>query len=119
MLSQSVCNDGAGIAENLLINKMMINWAEKQAPEESSSNRGRIDAMTHNTGLRSQEKLLSSLRTSSITGQPRVIKAVTMLQRGRLGRSQGEPQTKGELECEDVQTSCKACKTYIEDGPQL
>ncbi len=24
----------AGIAENLLINKMMIGWAEKQAPED-------------------------------------------------------------------------------------
>ncbi len=36
------------------INKMMINWAEKQAPEDQE--RGRIDAMTQ-YGLRSQEKL--------------------------------------------------------------
>ncbi len=38
VLGQSVCNDGAGIAGKIpLINKMMINWAEKQAPEPSSN----------------------------------------------------------------------------------
>ncbi len=34
MLRPSVRNDGAVLAEIPLINKMMINWAEKQAPDD-------------------------------------------------------------------------------------
>ncbi len=53
----------AQVAENSLINKMMINWAES-APKTVITG-GRIDFFNDAIrGLRSQEKLLSSLRMS-------------------------------------------------------
>ncbi len=42
----NVRNDGAGIAENPIIAQMMINWAEKQAPEDRQATEDVLDTMT-------------------------------------------------------------------------
>ncbi len=85
-----------------------INWAEKQAPEDRQATED-VDAMTQ-YGVEEPEKL-SELRTSRATGQPRVIASGDHVARGRLGRSQGDPQ-RLKRAMETCMTSCKACKTY-------
>ncbi len=47
------------IAENPLINKMMINWAEKQAPESRQATEDVLDAMTQ-YGLRAKRSFVGS-----------------------------------------------------------
>ncbi len=96
--AKGVCNDGAGIAEeNPLINKMMINWAEKQAPEDRQAAEDVLDAMTQ-YGVEGQEKLLSSLRTKSkATGNLELLQAVTMLREDDGREAKETAETKGEL----------------------
>ncbi len=82
------------------INKMMITGREASARRPSATE-DVLDAMTQ-YGLRSQEKLLSSLEDDKQRGQPRVIASGDHVARGRLGRSQVTAETKGELSREDV-----------------
>ncbi len=51
----------AQVLENHLINKMMINWAKKTAPEDRQATEDVLDAMTQ---YRLNQEALSSLRTS-------------------------------------------------------
>ncbi len=93
-------------------------WAEKQAPEDRQSateDAGRNDA--HGAGVR--EAFLSSLRRARATGQPRVSCKAVHHVAITTDEAKETAETKGELSREDVATSCKACKTHIEDGPQL
>ncbi len=63
-------NDGAGIAENPPINKMMINWAE--APED----RHKLRTAGRNDAIRAEEPreaFVESETSKSNVGQPRVI----------------------------------------------
>ncbi len=79
------------------INKMMINWAEsKRLKTVKQLKEDVLDAMTQ---YRVEErKLLSSLRTSRATGQPRIVQAVTiMLREDDLDEAKETAETKGEL----------------------
>ncbi len=64
-------NDGGVLRKILLINKMMINWAEKQ----SLKIRRTEDLLGRSDAIRVEEprEALSSLEESKSNGQPRVI----------------------------------------------
>ncbi len=72
-----------------LINKMMINWAEKQAPEDRPSN-WILDAMTQYR-VEAKRSFVESEDEQEQRDNLELLQAVTML-RGRLGRSQGHQQ---------------------------
>ncbi len=80
---------------------MMINWAEKQAPEDRQTAR---TYWTRNDTIRGwgAREALSSRGRARATGQPKVIASGDHVARGRLGRSQEAAETKGELSREDV-----------------
>ncbi len=81
---QSCSHDGAGIVKIPPINKMMIIGQRSKRPKTVATE-DVLDAMTH-MGLRSQEKLLSSLEDEqAATGQiPELLQAVTMLREDDL-----------------------------------
>ncbi len=85
---QSVCNDGAGIAENLPINKMMINWAEQASAWKTVKQLRTYWTQLTQYGVEEPREALSSSRTSKSNGtNPRRLQAVTMLREDDFGRA--------------------------------
>ncbi len=75
---------------------MMINWAEKQAPEDRRATEDVLDTMTQYR-VEEQEKLCRvEVEQEQQDNLELLQKAVTMLRR-RLGRSQGMRRLKSEL----------------------
>ncbi len=88
--AKSVCNDSAGIAENP--NKMMINWAEKQAPEDRQATEDVLDAMTQ-YGVEAKRSLSSLRDEAEQRDNLELLQAVTMLR----GDDLDEPRRPKEL----------------------
>ncbi len=74
----------AQVLRNLPINKMMINWAEKQAPEDRQATEDVLDAMTA-IRVESQEKLfVESEDEQEQRDNLELLQAVTMLREDDL-----------------------------------
>ncbi len=74
------------------INKMMINWAEKQAPEDRQVTGDVLDAMTQYGVEGAKRSFVESGGRARATDKSQELRAVTSVARGRLGRQPRRPQ---------------------------
>ena len=102
-----------------LINKMMIGWAEKQAPEDRQATEDVLDAMTKYGVEEPREAVVESEDEQEQRDNLELLQAVTMLTEDDMDEAKETAETKGELSREDVHDILQGMQDLHEDGPQL
>jgi hypothetical protein len=98
---------------------MMINWAEKQAPEDRQATEDVLDAMTQYGVEEPREAFVESEDEQEQRDNLELLQAVTMLREDDLDEAKETAETKGELSREDVHDILQGMQDLHEDGPQL
>ena len=123
ILSRAKAKASAMMAQVLrkipLINKMMINWAEKQAPEDRQATEDVLDAMTKYGVEEPKEAFVESEDEQEQRDNLELLQAVTMLTEDDMDEAKETAETKGELSREDVHDILQGMQDLHEDGPQL
>ena len=102
-----------------LINKMMIGWAEKQAPEDRQATEDVLDAMTKYGVEEPKEAFVESEDEQEQRDNLELLQAVTMLTEDDMDEAKETAETKGELSREDVHDILQGMQDLHDDGPQL
>lgn len=102
-----------------LINKMMINWAEKQEPEDRQATEDVLDAMTQYGIEEPREAFVESEDEQEQRDNLELLQAVTMLTEDDMDEAKETAETKGELSREDVHDILQGMQDLHDDGPQL
>lgn len=102
-----------------LINKMMINWAEKQAPEDRQATEDVLDAMTKYGVEEPKEAFVESEDEQEQRDNLELLQAVTMLTEDDMDEAKETAEAKGELTRDDVHDILQGMQDLHEDGPQL
>lgn len=102
-----------------LINKMMIGWAEKQAPEDRQATEDVLDAMTKYGVEEPREAFVESEDEQEQRDNLELLQAVTMLTEDDMDEAKETAEAKGELSREDVHDILQGMQDLHEDGPQL
>lgn len=102
-----------------LINKMMVRWAEEQAPEDRKETEGVLDAMTQYGIAEPVKAVVESDEDAEQRQGMEVLQAMTMLTAEDLDDAKETADTKGELTREDVHELLESLQGLHEDGPQL
>lgn len=102
-----------------LINKMMIGWAEKQAPEDRQATEDVLDAMTKYGVEEPKEAFVESEDEQEQRDNLELLQAVTMLTEDDMDEAKETAEAKGELSREDVHDILQGMQDLHEDGPQL
>lgn len=101
-----------------LINKMMINWAEKQAPEDRQATEDVLDAMTQYGVEEPREAIVESEDEQEQRDNLELLQAVTMLTEDDMDEAKETAETKGELSREDVHDILQGMQDLHDDGWQ-
>lgn len=102
-----------------LINKMMIGWAEKQAPEDRQATEDVLDAMTKYGVEEPREAVVESEDEQEQRDNLELLQAVTMLTEDDMDEAKETAETKGELSREDVHDILQGMQDLQEDGMQM
>lgn len=101
-----------------LINKMMIGWAEKQAPEDRQATEDVLDAMTKYGVEEPREAVVESEDEQEQRDNLELLQAVTMLTEDDMDEAKETAETKGELSREDVHDILQGMQDLHDDGWQ-
>lgn len=101
-----------------LINKMMIGWAEKQAPEDRQATEDVLDAMTKYGVEEPREAVVESEDEQEQRDNMELLQAVTMLTEDDMDEAKETAETKGELSREDVHDILQGMQDLHDDGWQ-
>lgn len=102
-----------------LINKMMINWAEKQAPEDRQATEDVLDKVTQ-YGIKEPVQMVTESEDEREQRHGMdLLQATAMLQEDDLDNGKETAETKGELSREDVHDILQGMQDLHDDGPQL
>lgn len=102
-----------------LVNKMLINWAEKQEPEEREQTEDVLDKVTQ-YGIKEPVQMVTESEDEREQRQGMdLLTAMTMLTEDSLDEAKETAEAKGELSREDVHDILQGMQDLHEDGPQL
>lgn len=101
-----------------LINKMMIGWAEKQAPEDRQATEDVLDAMTKYGVEEPREAVVESEDEQEQRDNLELLQAVTMLTEDDMDEAKETAETKGELSREDVHDILQGMQDLHDDDWQ-
>lgn len=101
-----------------LINKMMIGWAEKQAPEDRQATEDVLDAMTKYGVEEPREAVVESEDEQEQRDNLELLQAVTMLTEDDMDEAKETAETKGELTRDDVHDILTNLQDLHDDGWQ-
>lgn len=102
-----------------LVNKMMIGWAGKQAPEDRQTTEDVLDAMTQYGVEEPREAFVESEDEQEQRDNLELLQAVTMLTEDDLDEAKETAETKGELTREDVHAILEGLEDLHESDRQL
>lgn len=100
--SKMVAQAKAVLLKIPIVNKMMIGWAEKQAPEDRQATEDVLDAMTKYGVEEPREAVVESEDEQEQRDNLELLQAVTMLTEDDMDEAKETAETKGELSREDV-----------------
>ena len=102
-----------------LVNKMLINWAEKQEPEEREQTEDVLDKVTQ-YGIKEPVQMVTESEDKREQRQGMdLLTAMTMLTEDSLDEAKETAEAKGELTRDDVHDILQGMQDLQEDGPQL
>ena len=116
--SKMVAQAKAVLLKIPLVNKMMIDWAEKQAPEDRQATENVLDAMTKYGVEEPREAVVESEDEQEQRDNLELLQAVTMLTEDDMDEAKETAETKGELSREDVHDILQGMQDLHDDGWQ-
>ena len=102
-----------------IVNKMMIGWAGKQAPEDRQATEDVLDAMTKYGVEEPKEAFVESEDEQEQRDNLELLQAVTMLTEDDMDEAKETAETKGELSREDVHAILEGLEDLHESDRQL